>query len=131
MDRGLEKPLVERDYARLIILFFYFSDYLQKFYALHRYSPEKSCRIRTLFRWERLHDFRKSKFLLLFLFKGIFSIQDYATFNQLFNKIIVFLQFCIAMNNIEHVCQCVMTVPHEFSFYEDRMVLTVVKFQSL
>merc|ERR1719491_975166 len=29
-------------------------------------------------------------------------------------------KFCIAMNNIEHVCQCVMTVPHEFSFYEDR-----------
>lgn len=28
--------------------------------------------------------------------------------------------FCVAMNNIEHVCQCVMTVPHEFSFYEDR-----------
>ena len=24
------------------------------------------------------------------------------------------------MNNIEHVCQCVMTVPHEFCFYEDR-----------
>ena len=40
-------------------------------------------------------------------------------------------KFCIAMNNIEHVCQCVMTVPHEFSFYEDRTVLTVVKFQSL
>ena len=35
------------------------------------------------------------------------------------------------MNNIEHVCQCVMTVPHEFSFYEDRTVLTVVEFQSL
>lgn len=25
-------------------------------------------------------------------------------------------QFCIAMNNIEHVCQCVMTLPHEFCF---------------
>ena len=24
------------------------------------------------------------------------------------------------MNNIEHVCQCVMTVPHDFCFYEDR-----------
>ena len=66
-----------------------------------------------------------------FYSKAFFSIQDYAIFNQLFNKLIVFLQFCIAMNNIEHVCQCVMTVPHEFSFYEDRTVLTVVEFQSL
>ena len=59
------------------------------------------------------------------------SLLLYNIFNQLFNKLIVFFQFCIAMNNIEHVCQCVMTVPHEFSFYEDRAVITVVEFQSL
>ena len=29
-------------------------------------------------------------------------------------------QFCIAMNNVEHVCQCVMTLPYEFCFSEER-----------
>lgn len=40
--------------------------------------------------------------------------------NKKFNVLLYIFQFCIAMNNVEHVCQCVMTLPYEFCFSEER-----------
>ena len=43
------------------------------------------------------------------------------TYIRILNEnLFISLQFCIAMNNVEHVCQCVMTLPYEFCFSDER-----------
>ena len=128
-------------------------DHLQKCHFVHRHSVEEKWRANPLFSGgERLQSLWGGKGFLLCTEPKKLSLQLISwgssltsitknfflrccSFSLMFVLFVTarhfilisflfFLQFCIAMNNIEHVCECVKSVPHDFGISEDRASLS-------